>query len=73
MALSLYPVVICYTSYYLSDHSCTMITLCQFYVLDLLIVTVIQQVHSEVAVSKSSEDLAVVACKAMSLEFHLLL
>jgi len=72
MTLSLCPDVICYTSYYLSDHSCTMITLCQFYILDLLIITVIQQVHSEVAVSKS-EDLAVVACKAMSLEFHLLL
>ena len=36
-------------------------------------VTVVQEVHSEVTVSKLSKDLAVVAYKAMSLEFHLLL
>jgi hypothetical protein len=73
MTLPLCPVVICYTSYNLSDHSCAMIRLYQFHVLDLLIVAVVQQVHSEVAVSKLPKDLAVVVCKAMSLEFQLLL
>lgn len=36
-------------------------------------VTVVQQVHSDVPVSTLSKDLAVVTCKAMSLEFQLLL